>query len=125
VARGVEGTGATATVAFPAGRDHRVGGLPFETSPDEPFVRALVDAVRTVAPDRARVSGAPFWSEGSFLTALGIPCVYWAPGDISNCHTAEEHIRVDELLAAVRCLLVFMAGHCGAGSHGGGAPPCS
>ena len=119
VARGVEGTGATVSVAYPAGRDHEVGGLPAETPPDLPPVRALLDAVRAVAPGRERVEGAPFWAEMSFLAARGIPCVYWAPGDIANCHTAEEHVRIDEFLAAVRALSLFIAGYCAGTIEGG------
>jgi acetylornithine deacetylase len=56
----------------------------------------------------------------SFLVANGIPCVYWAPGDIANCHTAEEHVDVDEFLDGVRALTKFIAGHCGAGTTEGG-----
>ena len=111
-----------ASVTFPAGRDHEVGGLPAETPADLPAVERLLDAVRTVAPGRARIGGAPFWAEMSFLAAHGIPCVYWAPGDIANCHTAEEHVRVDEFLDGVRALSLFIAGHCEAGTIEGGVP---
>src|SRR5207302_8532220 len=102
VARGVAGTGTAATVTFPAGRDHAVGGLPAETSAELPAVQALLDAVRAVAPGRKGVDGSPYWAEMSFLAARGIPCVYFAPGDITNAHTAEEHVRVDDFVAGVR-----------------------
>jgi acetylornithine deacetylase len=120
VERGVAGTEAGATVAFPAGRDHEVGGLPSETPEDLPAVQELLEAIRSVRPERAALGGAPFWAEASFLGASGIPCVYWAPGDIANCHTTEEHVPVDEFLAGVRALTLFIAGHCGAGSSEGG-----
>jgi acetylornithine deacetylase/succinyl-diaminopimelate desuccinylase-like protein len=105
--------GAQATVAYPAGRDHRVGGLPAETDAGLPAVRALVG-------EHGRIGGAPFWAEMSFLNALGIPTVYWAPGDIVNCHTPEEHVLVDEFLAGVETLSLFIAGHCGTGTEQGG-----
>jgi acetylornithine deacetylase/succinyl-diaminopimelate desuccinylase-like protein len=122
VDRGVRGTGAGADVTYPAGRDHDLGGLPAETPADAPPVGALLEAVRAVAPGRERIAGAPFWAEMSFLAALDIPCVYWAPGDIANAHTAEEHVPVDEFLDGVRALLLFIAGHCEAGPKTGGAP---
>ena len=59
----------------------------------------------------------------SFLDALGIPCVYWAPGDIANCHTSEEHVEVDEFLAAVKALSLFLVAHCGTGPIEGGGQP--
>ncbi|TML88559.1 MAG: M20/M25/M40 family metallo-hydrolase [Actinobacteria bacterium] len=119
VARGVEGTRTAASVTFPAGRDHAVGGLPAETSAELPAVEALLDAVRAVAPGRERVEGSPYWAEMSFLAARGIPCVYFAPGDIANAHTAEEHVRVDELVDGVKALSLFIAGHCAGTIEGG------
>jgi acetylornithine deacetylase len=81
---------------------------------------ALREAAAAVAPGAGGIGGATFWAEMSFLTALGIPCVYWAPGDIGHCHTAEEHVRIDELVGAVKALCLFLAGHCGAGLTDGG-----
>jgi acetylornithine deacetylase len=122
VRRALEGTGVRPAVSFPAGRDHRVGGLPAETEPEAPAVRLLVDAVRAVAPDCGAIDGAPYWSEMSYLQAAGVPCVYWAPGDIRNCHTSEEHVEVDELLDGVRALSLFLADYCGVGrTRGGGS----
>ncbi len=123
VERGASGTDVRAEVRFPAGRDHDVGGLPAETDPDGRAIQALRAAVRTAAPDRDAIGGAPFWSEMSFLDAVGIPCVYWAPGDIANCHTAEEHVEIDEFLDGVRALSLFLAGHCGAGPIQEGEQP--
>jgi acetylornithine deacetylase len=123
VARGVVGTEVRADVRYPAGRDHELGGLPADTDPGTPAVEALRDAVRAVAPGRDALHGASFWSEMSFLVALGVPCVYWAPGDITNCHTSEEHVDVDELLDAVKALSLFLVAHCGAGPIEGGGQP--
>ena len=119
--RAVEGTGAEATVSFPAGRDHRLGGLPAETASELDRVQLLLACVRRWRPEAATIGGAPYWAEMSFLVASGMPCVYWAPGDIANCHTAEEHVDVGEFLDGVRALTQFMAGHCGAGPTKGGS----
>jgi acetylornithine deacetylase len=118
--RGVEGSGASVKISFPAGRDHEIGGLPWEVATDFPAVRELLAAVRLVHPERARLAGAPFWAEMSFLAANGVPCVYWAPGDIATCHTTEEHVEIAEFVAAVRALTLFIAGYCGAGPIEGG-----
>jgi acetylornithine deacetylase len=99
--------------SYPAGRDHEVGGQAFEVDPDEDGIRLLQEVVRRHRPDRGRIAGAPFWSEGSFLTALGIPAVYFAPGDIGICHTLEERVPVDEYLAGIAALAEFMARYCG------------
>jgi acetylornithine deacetylase len=97
-------------INYPAGRDHPVGGVPFETDTSEPKVRRLLDCIRAVTPERGIVEGAPFWSEASFLTARGIPAVYFAPGDIRICHTFEEHVPIQEYREGILALALFLAG---------------
>ncbi|KGM35351.1 M20 family metallopeptidase [Inquilinus limosus] len=103
----------TVDIAFPAGRDHPVGGMPFETDAAAAPVVLLQEAVRAAMPGRGGIEGAPFWSEGSFTAnQLGIPTVYCAPGDISNCHTFQERVPVAEYLAGVEAFALFMARFC-------------
>jgi acetylornithine deacetylase len=99
--------------AYPAGRDHAIGGEAFEVDPQQEAIRLLQDVVRRHRPDRGRIAGAPFWSEGSFLTARGIPAVYFAPGDIGICHTLEERVPVEEYLTGIAALAEFIARFCG------------
>ena len=95
---------------YPAGRDHPIGGTPTETPDATPFVRLLVEAVRAVRPDRGAIEGAPFWSEAPFLvTELGVPTVYWAPGDIRNCHTLEERVELREYFDGIVALAAFLS----------------
>ena len=98
------------SIDYPAGRDHAVGGLPFETDPGEANVRRLIRSIHAVAPERGQVEGAPFWSEASFLTARGIPTVYFAPGDIRICHTFEERVPIQEYRESILALALFLAG---------------
>ncbi|MFG2652225.1 M20/M25/M40 family metallo-hydrolase [Streptomyces sp. NPDC048436] len=105
----VKDSDASVTIKFPAGRDHALGGCSAESDPECEEIRALRAAVRAVAPQKDRVAGAPYWSEMSFLNRLDIPCVYWAPGDISMCHTDEESVSIDEFLAGVKALTLFLS----------------
>jgi acetylornithine deacetylase len=101
-------------IVYPAARDHEVGGLPFEIDPALAPVGLLQRSVAAAMPGRGDVEGAPFWSEGSFtVRQLGIPTVYCAPGDISNCHTFQERVPVAEYLAGVEAFAAFMAAYCG------------
>ena len=102
--------GINLTFDYPAGRDHPIGGTPTETPEATPFVQLLVAAVRSVRPDRGAIEGAPFWSEAPFLvTGLGVPTVYWAPGDIRNCHTLEERVELREYFDGIVSLGAFLA----------------
>ncbi|MFL5258712.1 MAG: M20 family metallopeptidase [Hyphomicrobiales bacterium] len=98
--------------AYPAGRDHPIGGLPAEISADAEPVALLQSIVTGGSPDRGRIKGAPFWSEASFLVERGIPAVYFAPGDISICHTSEERVPVAEYLTGIAALTEFIARYC-------------
>lgn len=102
------------TVGFSAPRDHQFGGTPDEVAPDDPGVAALARSIESVTGEPARIEGAPYWSEKPFLRDLGIPGVYFAPGDISNCHTPFERLAIDELVTATRTLAHFIAQWCGA-----------
>ena len=101
------------SVEFSAPRDHRFGGTPDEVDADHPGVVALARSIEAVTGEPARIEGAPYWSEKPFLRELGIPGVYFAPGDISNCHTPFERLAIDELVTATRILACFIAEWCG------------
>ena len=102
------------SVEFSAPRDHRFGGTPDEVAADQPGVAALARSIEAVTGEPARIEGAPYWSEKPFLRDLEIPGVYFAPGDISNCHTPFERLAIDELVTATRTLAHFIAQWCGA-----------
>jgi acetylornithine deacetylase len=96
--------------SYPAPRDHAIGGQPFESAPDPARLEAFVAAVRAVRPDRGRIEAAPYWSELPIFAALGIPGVYFAPGDIRICHTVEENVSLDDYFDGILALAVFLAG---------------
>ena len=96
--------------AYPAARDHPIGGQPFETAPDGARLARLVSAARAIRSDRGNIEAAPYWSELPFFAALGIPGVYFAPGDIRICHTAEERVVLQDYYDGILALALFLAG---------------
>ena len=94
----------------PAPRDHAIGGQPFESHLDEARLRRLISAVRGVRPERGNVEAAPYWSELPILSALGVPGVYFAPGDIRICHTTEENVRLEDYYDSIVALAAFLSG---------------
>jgi acetylornithine deacetylase len=101
-------------VQFPAGRDNRYGGTATEVDPRHEAVTKLIAAANEAAPGRARIAGAPYWSEAPFLTNLGVPTIYFAPGDIRNCHTLEERVNLADYTSGIVALAAFIADYCGA-----------
>jgi acetylornithine deacetylase/succinyl-diaminopimelate desuccinylase-like protein len=108
VARAVQGTGATAQVRFPDGRDHPLGGRPSYTEPNAAPVLGLCRAIRAFQPDRGNIGGADYWSENSLLEKLGIRTVYCGPGSIDNCHTETERVRNAEIHALAAALVLYL-----------------
>ena len=96
-------------ISYPTHRDHAVGGTPYETRFDTPEIKQLIEAIKSVRPTRGNVEAAPYWSELPFLQAIGVPGVYWAPGDISICHTPEENVSIDDYRDGILALSVFLA----------------
>lgn len=95
---------------YPAPRDHPIGGQPFESRLDKARLRCLVSSVRAVRPERGNIEAAPYWSEAPIFSALGIPVVYFAPGDIRICHTAEENVSLQDYYDGVVALAAFLCG---------------
>jgi acetylornithine deacetylase len=95
---------------YPAPRDHSIGGQPFESRLDESRLRSLISAVRAVRPERGNIEAAPYWSELPILSALGVPGVYFAPGDIRICHTTEENVSLQDYYDSIVALAAFLAG---------------
>ena len=101
-------------IAYPAGRDHALGGTATEIDLTHPALALLQESVGQAMDGRGGIEGAPFWSESPFfVNGLGIPAVYCAPGDIRNCHTFEERVSVEEYLAGVVAFAGFIARFCG------------
>lgn len=107
-----EETGVEQEVVFSASRDHEFGGTPDEIDIRHPGVTALSNSISAVTGAKARIEGAPYWSEKPFLASLGIPGVYFAPGDISDCHTPFERLSIDELVTAAKTLAHFISSWC-------------
>ncbi|RDL48772.1 N-formyl-4-amino-5-aminomethyl-2-methylpyrimidine deformylase [Ensifer sp. M14] len=100
--------------AYPAGRDHALGGTAAEIDEGRVEVGLLSASMAEALSGRGVIEGAPFWSESPFfVNRLGVPAVYCAPGDIRNCHTYEERVEVEEYLAGVVGFAAFIARYCG------------
>ena len=95
-------------VTFSASRDHKFGGTPFECDISNELEK-LQGIVNSYHSGISLFEGAPYWSEAPLIAhALDIECVYWAAGDISNCHTPEEHIKKNDYFAAIRSLAEYL-----------------
>ncbi|WP_419911658.1 M20 family metallopeptidase [Hoeflea sp.] len=101
-------------ISYPAGRDHQFGGSPSEVAEDLPQIQNLAEVLGKSMPGRGQIEGAPYWSEIPFLNdQIGCPAVYCAPGDITNCHTLEERVNIEEYVAGAVAFAAFIVNQCG------------
>jgi acetylornithine deacetylase/succinyl-diaminopimelate desuccinylase-like protein len=78
---------------------------PLDTPPDAPVVAAVAAACRA-SKLSSDPTGVPYGSDASKLWAYaGVPSVVLGPGSIDAAHSAAEHVRVDDLVAAARVYL--------------------
>src|SRR3954454_2900909 len=85
-------TGAERTVpsAFPS----------FVLKDSDPMLSAARSALETTFGHPVRVGRWTFATDGGHLSAAGIPCVGFGPGDERLAHTNLEHVAVNDLLKA-------------------------
>jgi acetylornithine deacetylase len=72
---------------------------PFAVDPEEPIVRAVLDAAGNPA-----ITGAPYWADAAFIAAAGIPTVmYGASG--TGAHAVEEWVSIDDSVTVAQTLI--------------------
>ena len=74
-----------------------------ETSEEEPIVKALKEAGKTVADQSIRTLGFPYASDAWILSnKLNVPTVLFGPGHIDMAHKPNEFVEINELINATR-----------------------
>lgn len=82
---------------------------PLETPEDHPIVAAARRACEK-ALGAARVSGAPYATDGTMYAQIGIPCIVLGPGDSAQAHTIGEYVEIEQLEKAVDVYYSMMKG---------------
>ncbi len=101
-------------IKYTASRDHKYGGMPSEIPIDLKPIKLLEKNIKNITGNEEVIKGSPYWSEASFLIhQLGIPTVYCGAGDITNCHTFNERVKVEELFNSVKVFISMIIDYCG------------
>lgn len=85
---------------------------PASTDEAHPFIQSLAAALEE-AGEPIRQAGFVAVSDLAWLSAAGIPCVLLGPGDAQYAHSANEQIRVDDLVRGTKVLALAMMSWCG------------
>lgn len=78
---------------------------PAEIPADSPFVGTVVDAVERVTGGRAEIFGTPYSSDvRTLVNDAGIDAVTFGPGNVAECHCADERVSIAEVERAARVI---------------------
>ncbi|MBM7691737.1 acetylornithine deacetylase [Peribacillus deserti] len=75
-----------------------------ESSPGDPFVTGLLKSVAKYKPN-SRITGAPYCSDASKLTRVGVPAVVFGPGNINQAHTKDEWVDLQQVFDSTKILI--------------------
>jgi acetylornithine deacetylase len=80
-----------------------LSGEPLNTSHDEPMIKGLQKAIKAVRGTQPQIIGLPFYTEAAiFAKALNVPACIIGPGDIAQAHSADEFVKISEVVEAAR-----------------------
>ena len=117
----LEATVARACEQDPWLREHPVevqwwGGqfAPGRTDPAHPLLAEVAGAHERMSGRAPAVYGGPYGSDLRLLSGLGrIPTIQYGPGDAAVAHTADEYVRLDEVIACAEILVQVILRTCG------------
>ncbi len=64
------------------------------------WLEPLSNAIQRATGRRPALRGVPFGTDAGPLSAAGVPCVVFGPGDIAQAHTKDEWIDLDQVAQA-------------------------
>lgn len=79
-----------------------------ETAASHPLVRSTLSAIRKAARKKPKVVGMPAFSLAGALRSRGVPVTVLGPGDLEECHRANEKIRESEVYEFTEVLVEML-----------------
>jgi len=89
-------------------------GSPMEIAASEAIVKKLQLAVREVKKIEPKMVGAPYWTDAAlFVNNAAIPACLFGPGDIGLAHSANEFIKISEVVDSAKIYALTAQTFCG------------
>ncbi len=87
---------------------------PAETPLDSDFLKVLSACHNEITGTQTKMHGVPYGSDLRFFTNYAkIPAVLYGPGNVSQAHSANEFINVEEMFTAAQIVALFIIRWCG------------
>lgn len=87
---------------------------PMEIAPSEAIVKKLRLAVREIKRSEPRIVGEPFWTDAAlFVNNAAIPACLFGPGDVGLAHSADEFIKISDVVDSAKIYALAAQTFCG------------
>ena len=86
-----------------------IDSIGMEVPASAPIVAAMQDVCGSFGIDPGP-EGVPYGSDATKMTARGIPSIIFGPGSIDQAHTADEFVRVADVVTAAEMLAAVARG---------------
>jgi len=77
-----------------------VSKTPMDVPVEHPIVQGMLAAGKTVLGEKPAIFGAPFWGDAGVLSDAGVTTILFGPGEVSDAHTANEHVSLENVFKA-------------------------
>jgi len=89
-------------------------GSPMEIVASEVIVKKLQLAVREIKKSEPKIAGAPYWTDAAlFVNNAAIPACLFGPGDIGLAHSADEFIKISDVVDSAKIYALTAQTFCG------------
>jgi acetylornithine deacetylase/succinyl-diaminopimelate desuccinylase family protein len=75
---------------------------PMDIPVEHPVVQAALSAGKLVLGAKPEIFGAPFWGDAGVLSDAGVTTILFGPGEVSDAHTANEHVSLANVYKAAK-----------------------
>ena len=83
--------------------------LPGYQPPQESVIKLLQESAKYVLGRSPKISVYIFGTDATYLASIAnIPCFGFGPGDEANAHSVNDHIKIDDLVAASKVYAMFI-----------------
>jgi len=77
--------------------------------PQESVIKSLQESAKYVLGRSPKISHYLFGTDGSYLSGVSnIPWFGFGPGDEANAHSVNDHVKIDDLIAASKVYAMFI-----------------
>jgi succinyl-diaminopimelate desuccinylase len=79
-----------------------MSGVPTNTSPDNPLIITMLDAINDLTGKEMQPTGYKQGSDARYFAPLNIPIAIYGPSDPAVGHSPNERVSVDQLYEAAK-----------------------